>query len=391
MVQDNNSLQEKEGGKFIPILPKMKKERHRLKYRSTVCLNCEHPLDISDVYCSNCGQLNSTKKLAFNDFFNEFFAGILSYDSRFYRTLGALLFKPGKISKDYIEGKRVRYANPYRFYLSASIIFFLLWTFPQDLESIQTPNVVIPSEEESARIDSLLTIERANNPALDSILTKNKTAKALIEKGINKKKEESEEKTDVYLPETQLDTMSFFNRMIRKVTVFSSHYEETEDKNADAALESLNYSNTTLNHWLYKKTVDTHEFVKNPGLFLSYFFSKLPFIIFFYLPVFALFIWLLYLRRPFTYMEHLIFTFHNQTTWFVMFGLVLILEWIFQVEWIKGFVVLLFLFYLYKAFRRFYGQGRVKTILKFIIINIIFFTLAIVATIFSVLASFAIY
>lgn len=373
------------------ILPKMKKERHQLKYRSTVCLNCKHPLDISDEYCSNCGQLNSTKKLSFNDFFNEFFAGILSYDSRFYRTLGVLLFKPGKISKDYIEGKRVRYANPYRFYLSASIIFFLLWTFPQDLESIETPDVVVPSELEGPQLDSLLTAERENNPALDSILTKNKTAAALVEKGINQKKEEAEEKEDVYLPESTLDTMSFFNRLESKITIFSNHYEETEVSNADEALESLNYSNTALNHWLYKKTVDAHVFIKNPGLFLSYFVSKLPFIIFFYLPVFALFIWLLYLRRPFTYMEHLIFTFHNQTTWFVMFGFVLILEWIFQAGWFTGIFILIFLFYLYKAFRRFYGQGRVKTILKFIIINIIFFTLAIVATIFSMLASFAIY
>lgn len=372
-----------------PMLPKMKKERHQLKYRSTVCLNCKHPLDISDEYCSNCGQLNSTKKLAFNDFFNEFFAGILSYDSRFYRTLGVLLFKPGKISKDYIEGKRIRYANPYRFYLSASIIFFLLWSFPRDFDSIETPAVVVPSEKEKAQIDSLIMAERNNNAALDSLLTKNKAASALVESSL--KNQDTVKKKVVYVSEAEVDTMSFFNGLYKKGEIFFDHYERTKMQNADKALDSLKYSNTNINHWLYKKTVDAHVFTNNPGLFLNYFVSKLPFIIFIYLPVFALFIWLLYLRRPFTYMEHLIFTFHNQTTWFVLFGLAILLDWIFQTNWITGFSLLVFLFYLYKAFRRFYGQGRVKTILKFIIINIIFFTLAIVATIFSVLASFAIY
>ena len=101
----------------------MANERQLLKYRGTKCLNCFQPLDRSEKFCHNCEQLNSTKKLAFNDFFNEFFAD----DSRLYRTLSSLLFNPGKISKDYIEGKRQRYANPYRFYLTASIIFFIIF------------------------------------------------------------------------------------------------------------------------------------------------------------------------------------------------------------------------------------------------------------------------
>ncbi|MEG9329082.1 DUF3667 domain-containing protein [Salinimicrobium catena] len=364
------------------LFPKINKERHKLKYRSTECLNCYHPLDISDQYCPNCGQLNSTKKLAFDDFFNEFFAGIFAYDSRLHRTLGALLFKPGKISKDYIEGKRVRYANPYRFYLSASIIFFLVWSIPQDFENIESNGTLNPNREQVAELDSALTAERATNPTLDSLLgdritiTPDTTTK---------------EKEVVYFPESEVDTMSFFKRTGKKLEVFSNYYERTEEKDIDEALDSLNYTNTRFNHWLFKKTIDTHAFIKEPGVFISYFVSKLPFIIFFYLPVFALFIWLLYLRRPFTYMEHLVFTFHNQTTWFVLFGLAVILDYIFNTDWVIAITVFVFVFYLYKAFRRFYGQGRVKTVLKFIIINIIFFTLAVIALAFSFIASFAFY
>ena len=105
----------------------MKRDRYDRKFRGKVCLNCETNLDLSDRYCPNCGQLNSTKKLSFNDFFNEFFGSIFAYDSRLYRTLNVLVFRPGRISTEYIQGKRARYANPFRFYLSVSIIFFILY------------------------------------------------------------------------------------------------------------------------------------------------------------------------------------------------------------------------------------------------------------------------
>lgn len=123
----------------------MKTSRNVTRYRGTCCLNCEQPLQLADKYCSNCGQLNSTKKLAFDDFFNEFFAGVFAYDSRLRRTLKALLFHPGKISRDYIEGKRMRYANPFRFYLSASIIFFIIWSYTNEFNG-STPGS-IPADE----------------------------------------------------------------------------------------------------------------------------------------------------------------------------------------------------------------------------------------------------
>ena len=363
--------------RFLPA--DIKKERHLLKYRSTECLNCHHPLDISDEYCSNCGQLNSTKKLAFNDFFNEFFAGIFAYDSRLYRTLGVLLFKPGKISKDYIEGKRVRYANPYRFYLSASIIFFLIWSLTHDLESnpVDTNPENELSPEQAREVDSIVTANKERTPGLDMVIPAIDTATVKMK--------------DIYIPEEKVDTMTFFSGVTKKWNIFSKFYEEKEIKSPDAALDSLDYSNSRFNHWLYKKAVDADLFSSDSSLFLKYFVGKLPFIIFFYLPVFALFIWLLYLRRPFTYMEHLIFTFHNQTTWFVLYGLAINLDYLFQTDFLTGIATLLFLFYLYKAFRKFYGQGRLKTIIKFIIINIIFFILAVFAAVVSLIASFAIY
>ena len=107
-------------------LPEKQTGRKAAKYRGVKCLNCSHPLDLSDVYCSYCGQINSMKKLSLGDYIKEFFSSIVNYDSRLRYTLKDILFKPGTITKNYVGGQRLKYANPFRFFLSVSIIYFLL-------------------------------------------------------------------------------------------------------------------------------------------------------------------------------------------------------------------------------------------------------------------------
>ncbi|WP_117879549.1 DUF3667 domain-containing protein [Aureibaculum luteum] len=94
--------------------------------RGIECLNCKQPLSHQDNFCSNCGQVNDLQPLSVKQFFSEFFSGFFSFDSRFFRTFIPLVFKPGKVSKSYIEGKRMQYANPFRLYLNVTIVFFLL-------------------------------------------------------------------------------------------------------------------------------------------------------------------------------------------------------------------------------------------------------------------------
>lgn len=324
------------------------------------------------------------KKLSFDDFFSEFFSGVFAYDSRFQRTLRILLFKPGKISKDYIQGKRVRYANPFRFYLSASILFFLIFSFsydldngafgPQDRSDIKTTNFNSPRPPE------------ANISSFNRMIS-------TPEVGMDSTKTDSVQKTyrDYLVTQQEIDTMSVFEALGKKLLLYYEYQDETGIYHSARALDSLKHDPTEYNNWLYKKAVDAGTFQNNPGLFIDYFISKLPFIIFFYLPVFALFIWLLYLRRSFNYMEHLIFAFHVQTMFFVLYGSTLLLEMVFGGNWAVTTANFVFLFYLYKGMRNFYGQGRVKTILKFILLNLIFFILAFIAVIFSLLASFSIY
>lgn len=364
----------------------MKNPRNVTRYRGTHCLNCEQPLELAEKYCSNCGQLNSTKKLAFDDFFNEFFAGIFAYDSRLRRTLKSLILRPGKISRDYIEGKRMRYANPFRFYLSASIIFFIIWSSTKEFGGITPENS--PADEIENLSEEELEKLRQDLKTVPSIAASPVNVDSLI---TNQRENASKTFKDFYISQEGLDSLGLASSLQKQYQLYDHFHDETGVVQSAAALDSLNHTVSTYNEWVYKKTVDVNILEKNPQLFLDYFINKLPFIIFFYLPIFALFIWLLYVRRPFNYMEHLIFAFHVQTTFFVVMGFALLLDIIFDTSYFSGIIILLFLFYLYKAMRRFYRQRRFKTIVKFILLNGIFFILAIAATIISVLASFAIY
>lgn len=110
------------------IIEEVEAQKEIIPYISSDCLNCEQPLNSKDVFCSNCGQKN-VEKLSFSNFINQLVSGLFSYDSRFWTTFLTLIKKPGKVSKDYIEGKRAPYVNPFQMYLHVSIIFFLVLGF----------------------------------------------------------------------------------------------------------------------------------------------------------------------------------------------------------------------------------------------------------------------
>lgn len=372
------------------MLEKYEKKDRLYKYRGETCLNCHLPLEKSDHFCPNCGQQNSTKKLSFGDFFTEFFSGLFSYDSRFQRTLRVLLFSPGKISKDYINGKRMCYANPFRFYLSASIIFFLIAGISEKFEGVnfQEQDEKFQNQIAEVQQDSTLRSELNKIPALKE---NNIQLDSLIQQLPEKKADLIDSYQDVYVTQKELDAMNDLARNFKLFTIFFRYYKATGESSPEAAFSELKYNNTNWNYWLYGKAIKFHLIYTNPKIFADYFISKLPFIIFFYLPVFALFIWLLYLRRPFNYMEHLVFAFHVQTTLFLLYILGYSVDYLLNTNW--GFTVAntVFLFYLYKSLRNFYGQGRVKTILKFILLNIIFFTLAMIAAIIALIVSLSVF
>ncbi len=88
--------------------------------KSKNCKNCNYKLEKN--YCSNCGQ-KDMDILKFREILKEFFDDILDLDSRAYRTLKYLLFRPGFLTIEYWKGKRMKYISPFKLILITSFIF----------------------------------------------------------------------------------------------------------------------------------------------------------------------------------------------------------------------------------------------------------------------------
>jgi hypothetical protein len=377
---------------FANILPSQEKGRKSLKYRGEKCLNCDQKLDKSERFCPNCSQLNSTKKLHFKDLFNELFGSIFAYDSRIMLTLRVLLFKPGKISKEYVEGRRMRYANPFRFYLSVSIVFFLLSgliskfteytkTYKEEIQKSTLPsNIKTLDDEETVKIVQE-ALKESNIKVPDS---------ALI--NLNTKNFRKINKEIVYLTEAQFDSISRGERLYKRARIYNDFYSKNNTLKPHEALHQIGHNNSAYNRWLYKKVIDFRFFKDNPDVAYNYFISKLPVVIFLFMPIFAMFIKLIYIRKnKYTYMEHLVFAFHVQSMLFVLLIFSEIFDYVFVTSLFTTSALFVFGFYLYKAMRKFYEQGRFKTIVKFMILNSLFTILASFAAIGYALLSFSLY
>lgn len=89
------------------------------------CPNCgEH---LAGEYCPNCGQKRIHKDdLTVKSFIKNAVGEFFDVESGILKTFGVLLFQPGRLTAEYLEGKQTRYLSPFKIYLVSSAAFFLL-------------------------------------------------------------------------------------------------------------------------------------------------------------------------------------------------------------------------------------------------------------------------
>ena len=87
------------------------------------CANCGRP--VNDRFCSHCGQRVESPVHSLSHFLPEVAEDLTHADSRLWRTLLALLFRPGLLTREFLDGRRVRYLPPLRLYLVVSLVFFV--------------------------------------------------------------------------------------------------------------------------------------------------------------------------------------------------------------------------------------------------------------------------
>ena len=102
------------------------------------CPNCGAA--VSGNYCHECGQETVLHPPSTREFVHEFIGHYVALEGKLWKSLLLLLFRPGQLTLEYIKGRRVRYVQPLRLYLTFSLIFFAVMKYTgHDGVSIGSP------------------------------------------------------------------------------------------------------------------------------------------------------------------------------------------------------------------------------------------------------------
>jgi Protein of unknown function (DUF3667) len=351
------------------------------KQHNEFCLNCGTKL--LDTFCQHCGQKDIPKRQTLGELWTNFISSFWSYEGKFFLTTKFLITKPGFLALEYNAGRRESYYHPARMYVFISFVFFLLFSISTSskLEDSDKANKNKTVELDSDDLKEL----KEDHPSLnvDSIfrgsLSKDSSfivSKALLD-SIKKLDGRPKKKKNVgfTLSDTEFKSIEAYD---------STQHALAPDKR-DGWLElRLKIRNIELQE-RYKDGDFGSEFGK---AFLENF-SK---VLFFLLPVFALLLKLLYVRKDYFYSEHLVFSIYYYN-FFYLAGSVQILASYFDhltlVDWAGNIISLWIMVYLLFAMKRMYQQTWRKTILKYLIFGFMFLICVVIG--FSINALFLLF
>jgi len=110
------------------------------KFTQMNCKSCGN--DHLESYCPACGEKEfKPSQLSVKHFVEETFEGLVHFDTKFFRTIKTLIAKPGLLSLEYTEGRRVMYMKPIQFFLVVNLLFFML-SISNNLYSLQLYNYI---------------------------------------------------------------------------------------------------------------------------------------------------------------------------------------------------------------------------------------------------------
>ncbi|MBT8048518.1 MAG: DUF3667 domain-containing protein [Xanthomonadales bacterium] len=340
------------------------------------CLNCG--TDLKGPFCYFCGQPDKNLMRFFPALMRELLEDTLDFDSRFLRTLKPLLFKPGKLTRDYLDGRRFRYVPPLRLYIFSSIAFFFL-------AAMLTNASLKIGDSNSGDVVTGVQLEEKQQQKIDDALDRLDPATAEeARKTIREAQQEQEQEG-----EHEHDTINING--------------EPWDRETNPFIVPLmpNWVNDWVNDEIGESPQKGRQIEKNPDLIMDKIFDVLPATMFVLLPLVALLFKFWYLFAKKYYVEHLIFALHNHAFVFVILLITIsansYASWLDPTEEglvasivnFMDFLVLIWIpLYMFLSLKRVYGQGWGLTFLKFSCIGISYMMLLALATSFVALLSF---
>lgn len=382
------------------------------KTDSVICENCHAKVNGS--FCSQCGQSVESTLRYFWSVLLHLLDDIFSFDSRASRTLKPLLLKPGFLTNEYIQGRRVHYVPPLKLYLFISIIFFIsLGFFAMDgkellvhekrmAEPLQKVSQYIAQLESSTKglplaqqNEQLEKISQYKQYQLDLSTSSASKISALTQKiveyelsmiGIADPMSEKDPQKLIELKE-KLAKIRLDKAASNDTRVFSIANNKEGTLTFDFLSDENNQRLSSKIKTLEKKGQQAFNSDARPLIKQSI--SKLPQLMFILLPIFALILKLFYLFSNRLYLEHLTVALHSHSFIFLIIFLANLLEYGQEhlvltmpgiASWLGYASVLLLLWmpcYLFLMQKRVYKQGYVFSFIKFSVIALIYINLII--------------
>jgi ribosomal protein L37E/cation transport ATPase len=353
------------------------------KYRKEHnCLNCgQH---VEKHYCSNCGQANLEIKENFWQFISHSIAHYFHFDNKFFQTLKPLLIEPGQVTLDYLAGKRARYINPVSMYIFVSIVYFLV--VPKKLEHEQ---------EKQQQHETVKNVKAATSDVRKDLKEEGFDENSFVGKTANffQKKVNAQEfkslsfqqqeqqikqlkatidtsKTDKEEYEDLLDKYQRYHIIKQDSTyeAYLSRQQKLPENNRDSWFDRiLKKREIAIN----QKSASGNWSVKEE---LEHYRPKQYFLL---MPLLALFIMWNFRKNHIYYLDHLIFTIHGTTAFFIVQIFTVPLRRLLGSgalsSMIQFLVVIGIAWYLFKALTVFYQRPKKMIIKKMITLTILYF------------------
>jgi len=341
--------------------------REEVSGGSPDCLNCGAYM--RGQYCAVCGQRSRSRLISLWELISDAFGDLLEIDSRLWRTLVPLLIRPGRLTHDYLQGRRARYMPPFRMYLVLSLLFFVVAFFDprEDLSLFFEPEPEASSEDAAG----------AAEPAEEAVREK---LDELVDQGVIVGDD---------LPEDLTAPNSGFNIQ------FNDEGELVESKCETDASDVED-----LPAWLQRRLtperlqrVCERTQIDGGRAFLDKLVDNIPAALIILLPLMAFVLKALYPLSRRYYAEHLLFFVHFHAFFFMILSLQIMLmrlsTWLHIPQALAILAVVVASFYvpvyLFMSMRRVYAQGRFITLLKYIVL-IIAYVFGFMATMLGALA-----
>lgn len=361
---------------------RFKRKRNEADYQNVVCGNCD--TKFSGHFCPNCGQAVKEYDKPFSFLFYNFLGDFFAFDTRFFKTLFALLIKPGFLTKEYFAGRRIRYAPPIRIFIFVSFVLFLmLQTYTNKglttvLDSDFKDGKLVSLDSTSlVTADSIfnnvkMEIDEEDKAVADSVLGHFGLG---LDTLATSEIDDSSDTTASEDLDFKLNLESFRDtRDLRQTLMkFSNVLEERLEKEEDPV-----------------KRMEIREQIRlcrSPESAMAKILQYISWAFFLLLPIFALLLKLIYIRRKYNYMRHLIFSIHIHSFIYLIMIIVVGLYMSLNVdlEVVSSLIVFAIPIYLIIAMKKFYGQRIVKVLVKFVVVSFLYNISFLALVVFAIL------